>query len=270
VSPSDETGSAEPDTDGAVATEEATESSRPDLPRPLVVVAIAVGVVVLLLAAVAVWRTVAADDDATVEGQEAAASLVEAYTRHLDATFRVEGEMTRTLADGRTLSSAYLTVQRPPDRIQRSLGSTTGVVGGRRVNCSTVEGGSYACGASGPAVDTDEERRTTLGALESYVFGDDPLYSVTTDGDGCFDLVRRRTVIEATYGRRARLCFDEATWAIRRLEVEREALATDVLLAELITTNVTDADFDLGEDDTYDPEVPDEPDGSGTTVSTTP
>ena len=243
----------------------------PRASRPLVVVAVAVGLVVVLLAAVAVWRTVSGGDDEGLEGDEAAQALVEAYTRHLDATFRVEGELTRTMDDGRVLRSAYLTVQRPPDRLQRSLGATSGTVGGRAVNCSTGEGGEYTCAASGAPVDPEADRRRTLDALDSYVLGDDPVYDVTSDGEGCFDLVRRRTEVDATYGRRARICFDPATAAIRRLEVAREGGATDVLLAEVVTTDVTGADFDLSEDDTYDPDVPAAPgsdDGEGTPATT--
>jgi hypothetical protein len=222
-------------------------------------------VVVLAVVAVGVWL-LTRDDDAGLQGQEAADALVDAYTQHLDATFLVEGELTRTLEDGRTLSSAYLTVQRPPDHLQRSLGGTTGDVGGRTVNCSTPPGGEYSCATSATAVPWEEQRATTLAALDTYVRGDDPVYAVTTDDEGCFRLVRRRTELDATYGRGARLCFDERTHALRRLEVQREGGATDVLLADRITGEVTGADFDLDGDATYDPEVPDD---AGTVPPTT-
>lgn len=222
---------------------------------PLVV---GVLIVAIVGAAVAAWVLSSRDDGPRLSGNEAADALVEAYTRNLDATFLVEGELTRTLDDGRTLRSAYLTVQRPPDHIQRSLGSTTGDVGGRIVNCSTSTTGTYSCAATAAAVPWEQQRATTLGALESYVRGDDPVYGVSVDSAGCFVLVRRRTELDATYGRGARLCFDERYAALRRLEVQRDGGATDVMLADRITDEVTDADFDLQGDSTYDPNVPDD------------
>ena len=94
-------------------------------------------------------RWLLSDDDPGLTGPDAADALIEAYTRNLDATFVVEGELTRTLDDGRTLSSAYLSVQRPPDHLQRSLGGTSGDLDGRTVNCSTPPGGEYTCAAVG-------------------------------------------------------------------------------------------------------------------------
>jgi hypothetical protein len=41
--------------------------------------------------------------------------------------------------------------------------------------------------------------------------------------------------------------------------VQRDGGATDVMLASRISDQVTDADFDLQGDSTYDPLVPDDP-----------
>lgn len=178
-----------------------------------------------------------------------------AAERSLDATYRLDGEFTRTLADGRQLPSGLLVVQRPPDRVQRSLGSTVGVIDGRSVNCGTpTDGGRFECAPAG-AVDSWEERRADqLQAFGEYVLGDDPVYVVTETGNGCFELVRRRPEVDATYGARAELCFDRPTGALRRLEVARGGGATDVLLGVVITGDVDNADFDLSADDTYDPQ----------------
>ena len=81
---------------------------------------------------------------------------------------------------------------------------------------------------------------------------------MSVDDADCFVLVRRRTELDATYGRGARLCFDPTYAALRRLEVQRDGGATDVMLAARITDQVTDADFDLQGDSTYDPQVPDD------------
>ena len=228
------------------------------------VVAVGVLIGIAVVAAGLVWWA-GRDDDRTITGTEAADAFVEAYTRTVDATVLIEGEQTRTLADGRTLGSAYLVVQRPPDRLQRSLGSTAGVVNGRTVNCGTPVGGRYTCGAAGVAEPPEVRRATVLGALETYVRGDDPVYSVTSDEKGCFELVRRRTELDATFGQGANLCFDARTGGIRRLEVRREGGATDVMRATRLTGDVSNADFDLGADETYDPQVPD---GDGPPSST--
>jgi hypothetical protein len=232
---------------------------------------LALAVVVVLVAVVAVvglvtWLADGEEED-TITGAEAAEALVAAYTRSLDATYQIEGEFTRTLPGGRTLQSAYLSVQRPPDRLQRSLGSTSGVVNGRSINCSTPAGSSYTCAATGEAEPWDEERQEILDALDQYVRGDDPVYAVTADGAGCFDLVRRRTEEDASFGRRAQLCFDETYGGYSRLEVEREGGAVDVMLKAVITDQVSAADFDLDADATYDPVVADDPATTSPTTS---
>jgi hypothetical protein len=232
--------------------------------RAALVVGVAV-VVVLALVGGLIWLLGRDDGDGTVSGPDAADAFVDVYTRSLDATYRIEGQLTRTLEDGRTLQSGYHSVQRPPDRIQRALGSTSGEIGGRTVNCSTSDGGSYTCAAAGDAKPWPEQRQEILDALEVYVRGDDPVYEVTREESGCFDLVRRRTEEDASFGQRARLCFDDHYAGYRRLEVHHDGGAVDVMLADLVTDQVSDADFDLTANATYDPEVPD----TGTAPATT-
>ena len=102
-------------------------------------------------------------------GPEAAAAFSSAYRRSLEGTYHVEGEFTRTLADGRTLHSAFLVAQQPPDRIQRLLGSTTGTLGGKEINCGApAGGGGYQCAPGAPAPSWDDRvagRMATLGEL---------------------------------------------------------------------------------------------------------
>ncbi|MCD9624493.1 hypothetical protein [Rhabdothermincola salaria] len=193
-------------------------------------------------------------EPAVVTGAAAADAFLDASERNLDATYRLEGEFRRTLDEGRALVSGLLVVQRPPDRIQRSLGGTVGVVGGRTVNCGRSEGADYACAVSGEAEPWEVRRGEQLQALQDYVLGDDPLYAVEEVGNDCFRLERRLSEPEAVYGRRAELCFDRATGALRRLEVRREGGATDVLEGLVVTGRVSDGDFDLSADDTYDPQ----------------
>jgi hypothetical protein len=235
---------------------------------PVVALAVVVGLVaVVAVVGLVVWLSGRDGGDDTITGAEAADALVEAYTRSLDATYKIEGEFTRTLPGGRTLQSAYLSVQRPPDRLQRSLGSTSGVVNGRSINCSTPAGSSYTCAATGEAEPWDEERQEILDALDQYVRGDDPVYAVTGDGAGCFDLARRRTEEDASFGRRAQLCFDETYGGYSRLEVEREGGAVDVMSKLVITDQVSAADFDLDAYATYDPVVADDPATTSPTTS---
>ena len=226
--------------------EQAGEPGARSSRRPLLVVG-ALLVVILVGGAVAWWFD--ARDPSAVTGDEAVESFLEASERNLDATYRLEGEFVRTLPDGRRLVSGLLVVQRPPDRLQRALGSTVGTIGGQTVNCPAGE----SCAAAAPVEPFDVRRAEQVQALEEYVAGDDPVYAVTAVGDDCFELVRRRTEPAAVYGREAELCFDRATGALRRLEVEREGGATDLLDGLTVSGQVTDADFDLSSNDTYDP-----------------
>lgn len=215
--------------------------------------ALIVGVVVLLLvgAAGAGWF-LRGDDAPGDDHRDPAAAFVADYTASLDRTYRAEGEFTRTMPDGRQLTSGWLLVNRPPDRLQRSLGSTSGVVAGRTVNCGPA-GEGYRCALGAEAEPWEDRRAEQLTALEQYVGGTDPVYDVEDLGGGCYELVRRRTEPTATFGLGGEVCLDPSTGAVRRLRVEREGGAVDEMVAVVVRGEVDDADFDLSEDATYDP-----------------
>lgn len=236
-------------------TEAEPDAPRTGRPVPRRVVILVVGLVGSVVASGGVAWWLDRENVGRSSGAEAAERFVQSAERGLDATYRLEGDFTRTLIDGRELTSGLLVVQRAPDRLQRSLGSTAGVVGGRSVNCGVpVAGGRYTC-APGAEVEPWPDRRSEqVRALQEYVLGDDPVYVVTETGNDCFALVRRRPDVDATYGSRAELCFDRPTGALRRLEVEREGGAVDVLAGSSVTGQVDNADFDLSADDTYDPQ----------------
>lgn len=217
---------------------------------------IVLAVVVLLAvgAGIAWWLDSRSPSGTT--GPRAVDAFVAANAQSLDATYKAEGEFTRSMPDGRQLSSGLLVVQRPPDRLQRSLGSAAGVVGGRTVNCAGATDGQWSCAPSATAASAEQRRADQVQAIADYVQGDDPVYAVTDEGGGCFALVRRRTETQATYGSRAEICFDKVTGGVRRLEVEREGGATDVLSATVMSGQVSDADFDLSADGAYDPSSP--------------
>jgi hypothetical protein len=220
-------------------------------------VVVAVGLVVVLAVGAVMGGWLVVRDHTEQRGEAAADAFVADYVASLDATYRLEGTFTRTMPDGRELTSGLLVVQRPPDRVQRSLGSTSGVVGGRLVNCGpSGADGAYECAPGAPADPAEERRAEQLLALEQYVRGDDPVYAVTGDGAGCYELRRRRTETAASFGVRAELCVDRATGAVRRLEVQHDTGAVDVLEGERLTGQVSDVDFDLSADATYDPQGP--------------
>jgi len=229
-------------------------SAPPPAPWPRRRVTLVVGLLVAVaIGAVVAW-TLDRREPSVQRGAAAAEAFLDASERSLDATYRLEGEFRRTLDDGRELVSGLLVVQRPPDRLQRSLGGTVGVVGGRTVNCATPAGAEYSCALGTEADPWPVRRAEQLQALRDYVGGADPLYAVEAVGNDCFTLDRRRTEPEAVYGSWAELCFDRGTGALRRLEVRREGGATDVLDGFVVAGQVSDADFDLSADDTYDPQ----------------
>ena len=231
-----------------------SDTPAPTRPRRVTVVAVSVVAVLVLGALMGGWLVTRGHSRVT--GEEAARRFVDDYTASIDATYRLDGEFTRTMPDGRELTSGLLVVQRPPDRLQRSLGSTGGSIGGRTINCGpNGPDGAYECAPGGATESFDEQRADQLEALDQYVGGDDPLYAVTADG-ACYELVRQRDEPDATFGARATLCFDRPTGALRNLEVRHDTGAVDQLLGVSVSGSVTDADFDLSVDGTYDPQGP--------------
>jgi hypothetical protein len=215
---------------------------------------IAVAIVAALVVGAAMGGWLVTRDSSRVSGEAAARRFVEDYTASIDATYRLDGEFTRTMPDGRELRSGLLVVQRPPDRLQRSLGSTSGWIGGRLVNCGpTGADGSYQCAPGAAAEPFEESRAEQLEALDQYVAGDDPVYAVTAEGS-CYELERRRDEPDASFGSAATLCFDRSTGALRDLAVRHDTGATDRLVGVSVSGSVTDADFDLSADDAYAPE----------------
>ena len=91
-----------------------------------------------------------------------------------------------------------------------------------------------------------------LAAWRSYLTGPNPLYELTGDGAGCFDLVQVAPYPDPPYGEAARLCFDPESGALRYLRRELPT-AVEEQEALLIRTEVTDADLATGEDEAFDP-----------------
>jgi hypothetical protein len=230
--------------------------------RPLAVVA---GLMVGALAAVVVVGVGGIGDRAApAPAPEATGDFIAAFQRSIEGTYVVEADYRRVLDDGRTMDSATFVAQRPPDRIERQFGGITGTVNGKQVNCSTATEGQFKCGVSAAAPDPVQVRQQQMDNLQSY-FAAPALYRVVRSGADCFELTQMRAYPTAPYGSRARICFDEATGAIRFLEEHLDG-AVDTLDAVTIRGQVSDQDFDLSQNTAYDQRAVGEPDATTTTV----
>jgi hypothetical protein len=169
--------------------------------------------------------------------------LVAAYQRSRNATYTLEGQFSRTLADGRRLESGALVAQRPPDELRRQLGGMSGRMNGRRVNCSTVND-QFSC-AEGAEVGTWEEMVTReLANLRSYFDPNQPAYTATRQPGGCFELKLVTARSDPPYGVRSVMCFDDATGAMRSIEIDHEGGVVDLLEAFAVR-GVQPDDFSL-------------------------
>lgn len=198
----------------------------------------------------------ATDEDAAAVAEQRAAdadAFVDAYEHSRTGTYVVESLFQRTFPGGTGFSSTATIAQRPPDRIERRLGSVTARVDGRVVLCSTTAEGRYRCqsGRSRRSYRTIVERE--VDTLRGYVDGDAPLYGVVAVDDpgpsstgrpqACFDLEQVRTLPAPPYGTAARFCFDDETGALVELRIERDE-ALDVTTATSVRGTVRDGDVE--------------------------
>jgi hypothetical protein len=183
--------------------------------------------------------------------RDAVADLVEAYGRSRHATYRLEGEFSRTMPDGRRLASAVLEVQRPPDRLHRRLGSASGRIDGRWLNCSSDPDGRFSCAPGAEAPPWDEVVGDEIATLGSYFEGEPPRFHVRRVGEDCFELIRAEWYPPPPHGVPSQMCFDPATGALRRLVVEHEGGVMEVTEAIELRADVGDADFRVSDDPSY-------------------
>ena len=177
------------------------------------------------------------------------------YERSRAGTYALEGEFTRTSADGGQLRSALFIAQRPPDRVRRQLGSVSGRLGDGWLNCATDPDGRFQCAASGRVAPFDEEVAADVSAMATHVQGERPAYTVRAAGDRCYDLELAVTMVDPLYGSFARMCFDEATGAMVYLEVRRADGSSDVLTVSSVRPQVSDLDLVVEADDRFAPEI---------------
>jgi hypothetical protein len=189
------------------------------------------------------------EDVADIPHEEAASLFVDAWERSRTEELVVLSTFHRRTALGGEMETPQELVQRPPDFIVRQFGDVDGRIGDKPVRCTPESAGSekYSCDVVDAELKPyDEKIAEEVATLESYFVEVDghPLYRVTTDGEGCFDLTLTRLYPAPPYGEFARVCFDEKTGA-RIYEEVRKKEGTDITEAVEIRTDVRDADFRL-------------------------
>ena len=189
------------------------------------------------------------DDDRPVAAADPVADFLAAYERSRTATFVVEQTFTRTAPNGRVLSYDLRLAQRPPDdRLLVGGGNAEGRLDGNVVRCATEPSGTSGCQEGPPARSYDEEVAGEVAELDQLLSGPNPPYAIAAGEPGCWTITLRLDVPSPPYGTEAEFCFDAATGAPARLEIERPE-AVDVVEAVEIRSQVTTADLrpeDLG------------------------
>jgi hypothetical protein len=186
-------------------------------------VATAAGVVVGALLATALaasgWHN-REDEQPQVADPGVAARFLAAWTRSRSGTWAVDGRFERVTRAGRRLVADVHMAQRPPDRLVTGLGAVDGRRGDRRLACATDADGELRCREGAVVQPFAAEVAAEVALLRSYVEGVAAFYAVRQDGT-CFVLRLSRQVLSPPYGERARFCFDRATGAPVRSEIER-------------------------------------------------
>jgi hypothetical protein len=167
--------------------------------------------------------------------------FVEAYERSRTAELVVDSTFTRTFNDGRELAYQTLLIQRPPDDVLVvGAGSAAGRLDGHITRCNAAAADAPpACIRSDEAPPYAEQVAEEVADLRTLLDG---IYGLEQDDDGCWILTLEVTVADPPYGGAARFCFDDASGALRSLEV-RGAEAVERTEAVTIATVVTDADL---------------------------
>lgn len=200
----------------------------------------------VLAAAVAVAVLAVAGDRGRDGGDDGPAAtsvdgFVAAYERSRTAELLVDSTFTRTFNDGRELAYQTLLIQRPPDDVLVvGAGSAAGRLDGRITRCNAVAADAPpACIRSEEAPPYAEQVAEEVADLRALLDG---IYGVEQDDDGCWILTLEVAVADPPYGGAARFCFDDASGALRSLEV-RGAEAVERTEAVTIATVVTEADL---------------------------
>lgn len=230
--------------------DDAPSAARPGRSVPLALVGAVAGV--LVGAGIVGVLVVLGAFDVDEREPDAQDQLIAAYERSRNVTYAFDGEFVRTMPDGRRLESGAFVVQRPPDELRRQLGSTSGRLGSRRINCAVDVEGRFQCAPGAEVPPWDAMVADELDNLRSYFDPVAPVYAAYRLGGGCFELqLLARSLPDPPYGRRAELCFDGPTGAMRSIEIEHEGGAVDRLEAVAVRATVSTEDFRLEGQERY-------------------
>jgi hypothetical protein len=169
-----------------------------------------------------------------------AEAFLEAWARHRTATYRAELTWSRRLANGQELEVTRTVVQQPPQRAIRQAGSTSLIGADASMNCEPRTDGTVCTQL--PGVDYDAAVANEVAAWRTAITGDKPAYAIDSSRDGCFELRLVGSLVDPPYGDLSQVCFDDATGAMRSLQVVRTG-ATEIEQATSISSTVTDADW---------------------------
>jgi hypothetical protein len=206
------------------------------------VTGLVVGMVAVVALAAAGWPHRERPRSTATAQPAAAGEFLAQWQRMRLGTWALEARFSRVTRAGRRLDTDLHMAQRPPDRLVTGLGSIDARRGGTRLACAPDAGGTVHCRDGGPAPPYDAEVARELGYLRRYVEGTGALYAVRRSGD-CYDLRLRLRIPSPPYGERARFCFDRATDAPVRSEIER-AEARDTTVALRVRARPSEADLD--------------------------
>jgi hypothetical protein len=170
-----------------------------------------------------------------------ARAYVDAWRRSQQAVWKVDMKWERQ-ARGSRLEDMVRIAQRPPDRLVTGAGSVDARRGDRALACAEGEDGRLRCRDGGPAPPYEEEVARGVAVLEQQLLGPRRLYDVTRPSPNCYEFRLRFAFPAPPFGRRATLCFDEATGAPTLREIER-AEGRDRQQAIAVSGRVDDTDL---------------------------
>ncbi len=181
-----------------------------------------------------------------VVGEEASTSFLDAWERHRGATYAADTVFTREREGGTSLRFEGVRVQRPPDELVVSFSESELRRDDEVFRCvGAVDTDDFRCFGPTAGRTHDERVAEELEVLATYFDGDEPLYTVIDDLDGCFRLQQGRSLPIAPYGRRATFCFDDPTGALERVELRFDNGVVERTELVALDPVVTDEDLRL-------------------------
>jgi hypothetical protein len=174
---------------------------------------------------------------------ENAAAFLTAWERYRRATFVAELDFERLLPGGERLETQRTVVQDPPRRLVRQGATVSASDEDASLLCEPV--GTETVCTPQPGVDYEASIQDELAGWRVAIEGEVPQYAVEVPESGCFVLRLVADVAAPPYGELTRVCFDDATGAVRSRQVTR-ATGTDTEVASSISATVTDDDWTVG------------------------